>query len=155
MIFCYVLTHTCWKKLVHKTILLTFFSTKLNTFSHFKICRIYTHMCAATYGTVLTLYEESSIQIILWNSLCNKYAKHSKAFSPPQEKYVCKNCKTYFACCDVILSISNISANNSMQWVNKIWICSTANKVQSVVNYRQSLTFDRPCLPCYYYCERW
>ena len=39
-----------------------------------------------------------------------------------RRKFFFKNCKAFFAFCDVILSISNISVNNSMQWMSKIWI---------------------------------
>ena len=46
----------------------------------------------------------------------------AEAVSPPQAKFYFKDCKAFFAFSDVILSISNISANNSMQWMNKIWI---------------------------------
>ena len=34
-------------------------------------------------------------------------------------------------------------------------MCSAANKGRSSVNYRESLTFDRPYLSCYDHCDRW
>ena len=55
-----------------------------------------------------------SVQIIFWNSFCNKYAEHSEAFSSLQAKAFFKNCEVFLACYNVILRISNSYANNSM-----------------------------------------
>ena len=62
------------------------------------------------------------MKILLVVSLCNKYAKRSEAFSPPQSNFFFKNYKAFFAFCNAILSISNNSGDNSMQWMIKIWI---------------------------------
>ena len=37
-------------------------------------------------------------------------------------EFFLKNCKAFFAFCDVILVISNTSFDNSMQWMNKMWL---------------------------------
>ena len=50
------------------------------------------------------------------------YAKHSEAFSPLQAKVFLRIAKHSFVFCDGIVSIRNISANSSMQWMNKIWL---------------------------------
>ena len=62
--------------------------------------RYFTQQCLKKY----------SVRIFLWNSLCNKYAKCSEVFSPPQAIFFLK----FFALCDVILGIDNISFDNSM-----------------------------------------
>ena len=60
--------------------------------------------------------------IIVWIRLHNKYAECSKSFSPPQRKVFFKKWDAFFAFCNVILGISNTSFDNSMKWMNKMWI---------------------------------
>ena len=60
-----------------------------------------------------------SFQIIVWNSLHNKYGEHIKAFTPSRTKMFFTNCKSCFAFCGVILGISNILFDNSIQWISK------------------------------------
>ena len=46
----------------------------------------------------------------------------AKLLAHRRRKRVFKNWKAFFKFSNVILSISNIFANNSMQWMSKIWI---------------------------------
>ena len=56
----------------------------------------------------LKLRISFSVQINLWNSLCNKYVECSKAFSLQQAKVFFKELQSIFAFCDVILSVEAI-----------------------------------------------
>ena len=53
--------------------------------------------------------NEYDVQIMVLNSLCNKYAECNKDFSLPQAKEFYKNWETFLAFCDAILDINNIS----------------------------------------------
>ena len=64
----------------------------------------------------------SSVRMIIWNSLRDKYAERRKDFSPPQVKVFFKNWEAFFAFCDEFLGVNNISFDDSMQWVSEIWI---------------------------------
>ena len=50
-----------------------------------------------------------SVRIIVLNSLHNKYPERNKDFSPLQAKGFYKNWEAFFAFCDAILDINNIS----------------------------------------------
>ena len=52
---------------------------------------------------------DSSIWIIILNSLRNKYAEPSKDFSLPQAKGFYKNWEAFFTFCHAILDINSIS----------------------------------------------
>ena len=75
---------------------------------------------------VVHYYIVFAINIKVWNiirdSLCNKYAERSKAFSLLQENFFFKNYKTLFAFCNLILGKNNTSVDNSMQSMNKMRI---------------------------------
>ena len=50
-----------------------------------------------------------SVRIIVLNSLRNKYAESNKHFSLQQVKDFYKNWEAFFAFCDAILDVNNIS----------------------------------------------
>ena len=57
------------------------------------------------------------VRIIVWNSLRNKHAERSEAFSSLQTKVFLKNWEAFLLFCDVILSISNTFFDNSLRWI--------------------------------------
>ena len=76
-----------------------------------------------THFTIWKYWWWAQVQwIIVWIRLHNKYAECSKSFSPPQRKVFFKKWDAFFAFCNVILGISNTSFDNSMKWMNKMWI---------------------------------
>ena len=73
------------------------------------------------YDTILN-FTNIIVRIIIWNSFCNKYTERSEAFSSLLAKVFFKNWEAFLVFCNVIFSISNTSFDNTMQWMNKIWI---------------------------------
>ena len=55
------------------------------------------------------IHNEYDVWIIVLNSLCNKYTECNKDFSLPQANGFYKNWEAFFAFCDAILDINNIS----------------------------------------------
>ena len=55
------------------------------------------------------IHNEYNVRIIVLNSLCNKHPECNKDFSSPQAKGFYKNWEAFFAFCDAILDIDNIS----------------------------------------------
>ena len=61
-------------------------------------------VCKVSY-----IHNEYNARIIVLNSLCNKHPECNKDFSSPQAKGFYKNWEAFFAFCDAILDINNIS----------------------------------------------